>query len=217
MSQPGQTLVCFAVKEELQFFASSAAAQKTRLLLTGIGRRNATAAIDRAFAQGPAPGLVLSTGFAGGLAPYLRTGDIVFQADSELPLTARLAAKGAKPAVFFCAEHLIVTASEKRRLRLETGADAVEMESECIREFCRKASVPSATIRVILDTADEDLPFDFTRLSRPDGTVGPLQIALALARSPNKLGPLLRLTRRSIHCARRLAEALKLNWQEAGS
>ena len=209
MSQPGQTLVCFAVKEELQFFVSSAAARKLRILLTGIGQRNASAALERTFAEGPRPAFVLSTGFAGGLAPFLQSGDIVFQADPGSLLCQRLTAQGARRAVFLCAEHIITTAAEKRRLREQTAADAVEMESECIRQFCLKASVPSATLRIILDTASEDLPLDFNRISHPDGSLAPLRVALALAQSPGRLGPLLRLRKRSMECARRLADVLE--------
>lgn len=200
--------MCFAVKEEARAFQKLAGERgNVQVILVGIGKRNAERAIRAALANGP-PQLVLTCGFAGGLIPELAMGTVVFAADPESGLEPALLAAGAKPARFHCAERVAATAEQKRALREATGADAVEMESESIRAVCREQRIPSATVRVILDTANEDLPLDFNRLMTAGQKMSYGKLALALARSPGKVGALLKLQEQSKAAAEKLAEVL---------
>jgi hypothetical protein len=61
---------------------------------------------------------------------------------------------------------------------------------------------------VILDTAGEDLPLDFNRLMTPDLRMSYGRLACALLVSPEKIGALLALQRRSKAAAEALARAL---------
>ena len=221
-------LVCFALKEEAAAFRKAAAASRPDVfvLVVGIGRRNAEKSIRDFLTAAPSqPDLVLTCGFAGGLNPELKIGDVLFEmpawktgnAESKsqssigkapLPLQQALLAAGARPAKFFCADRVAVTVAEKQQLREKTGADAVEMESAAIHEVCRERGIPSVTVRVISDAAGEDLPLDFNVLSKPDKNLDFGKLALAIARSPGKIGALLQLQKKTGHAARRLAAVL---------
>jgi nucleoside phosphorylase len=203
-----KVLVCFAVKEEARVFQKLAEkGDSLRVILVGMGKRNAERAIRAALAEGR-PALVLTCGFAGGLSPELATGTVVFAADSETGLEPALLAAGAKPARFHCTERVAVTVEEKRALREATGADAAEMESQIICSVCREQKIPSATVRVILDTANEDLPLDFNQLMTPGLKMSYVKLAMALAKSPGKVGALLHLRRQSQAAAEKLGQVL---------
>jgi adenosylhomocysteine nucleosidase len=235
----GSVLVCFPLKEEATPFRRTAA-RKTGItvLLTGIGRRNAERSVRDFLAGGanvPAsrlvsglapPELVLTCGFAGGLNPDLKLGDVVFEmADRrdelhESPSTSgvrdpqssslrqKLIATGAKPIKFLCADRIATTVAEKKKLRDDTGEDAVEMESAAIHAVCVEHGIPCATVRVISDTAHEDLPLDFNALARPDQSLDYGKLFMAIAKSPGKIGALLNLRKQTRFAAEQLAEVL---------
>jgi uridine phosphorylase len=209
MTIPTLILVCFAVKEEARFFKPIAAAQPhIECVVTGMGRRNAERSI-RAALQRRQPTLVLTCGFAGGLRPELAAGSIVYALNGATDLEPALRAAGAQPARFHCAARVAATAEEKRALRAATGADAVEMESQVICDICREHAIPSAIVRVVLDTANEDLPLDFNQLMTGDQQLSSRKLALALMKSPSKIGALLRFQQQSEAAAKKLTEALK--------
>ena len=178
-----------------------------KVILVGMGKRNAERAIRAALAQ-ERPQLVLSCGFAGGLRPELASGTVVFAADPETGLEPALLTAGARPARFYCADRVAATAEQKRALWEATGADAVEMESQVICAVCREQQIPCAIVRVILDAADEHLPLDFNRLMTAGQKMSYGKLALALAKSPGKVRALLRLQRQAELAASRLAGVL---------
>jgi adenosylhomocysteine nucleosidase len=202
------TLICFALKEEAAPFRKIAAGKSdVSILLTGIGRQNAEKSL-REFLATHSPNLVLTCGFAGGLNPDLKLGDVIFEIPQPSTFNLQLSTYGATPAKIFCADRIATTVAEKKKLRAETGADAVEMESAAIHAVCRERGIPCATIRVISDTANEDLPLDFNALSKPDKNLDFGKLFLAIAKSPGKIGALMQLQKKTKFAAENLARVL---------
>jgi nucleoside phosphorylase len=234
MSAVPFTLICFAVKEEASpFRKQTASLARIETLITGMGPRNAATAIRDTIA-GRRPALVLTCGFAGGLNPGLEFGTVIFEADPAtqieagliaagqghgefatqsgsaaiLSLESALLAAGARAGKFHCAVKVATTVQEKRTLWESTGADAVEMESQVIREVCRDKKIPSATVRVILDSAEENLPLDFNQLLNERDEMDYGKLAMAIAKSPGKIGALMRFQKQTQAAAEKLAEVL---------
>ena len=211
------TIVCFAVKEEARPFQKLAAGRTDiRVLLTGMGARNAERALRAALAN-EQPELVVSSGFAGGLRPGLATATVLFALDDQPELQAALSAAGGRPGRFHCAQRVAATAAQKQGLWKTTRADAVEMESQMIRAVCAERKVPSAVVRVILDTANEDLPLDFNQVMNADDQIHYAKLVLQLMKSPGKLHALRQLQKQSAVAAEKLAEVLSRALLKAGS
>ena len=201
------TLVCFALNEEAAPFRKLVwRIPDVDILITGIGARNAETSLRRFLAK-RLPKLVLTCGFAGGLNPELESGDVVFMTGYPA-LEQRLVDADAKLANFFSAPRIATTVAEKKQLRAETGADVVEMESGAILAVCRESQIPCAMVRVISDTADEDLPLDFNALSKPDMNLDNGKLAWAIAKAPWKIGALMQLHKKTSLAANQLAEVL---------
>ncbi len=187
MISADSTLICVAVREEVGQLIRASGAE---ILITGMGRRNAEACLRRRLASQP-PALVLTCGFAGGLNPALPAGTVVFSEDEGAGLAKSLGALGALPVRFYCGEHVVSTAAQKLQLQQTTGADAVEMESEVIRTLCQQHHITSATVRVISDAAQQDLPLDFNALLTARHQIHFGKLAWALLRSPKTIPRLL--------------------------
>jgi adenosylhomocysteine nucleosidase len=206
------TLVCFALEQEAAPFRIMAMKiPDVAILITGMGPKNADAAVRRFLAK-HLPKVVLSCGFAGGLDPALKSGDVVFMTGYPA-LEERLVTVDAILADFVSLPRIATTAAEKKQLRAETGAAVVEMESGAILAVCRESRIPCAMVRVISDTADEDLPLDFNKLVNAETKLNYAKLVWAIIKVPRKIGALIELHRKTSTAAHKLAEALsKLLW-----
>lgn len=203
----GMVLVCFALREEAGPFRKLVEGrQGVVILITGMGRRNAEKSV-RDFLQLESPRQVFTCGFAGGLNPALKLGEIVFSTLQRSTWEA-LQQQGAKSAYILTRDRISTTVADKAELRRQTHQDAVEMESTYIQQICREQKIPCTTVRVISDTAQENLPLDFNQLSKPDLSLDFGKLAWAIVKSPRKLPALLRLRKSTKLAAQRLAEVL---------
>jgi nucleoside phosphorylase len=133
---------------------------------------------------------VVSTGFCGALDPELKVGDIVENG-------------------IWSEDRVAVSAEEKRKLRERTGSRVVEMEYAAVAAKAAEWGVPCRAIRVVSDTAQEDLPLDFNRYRDDDGRFQLARIAVAgLMRPFSALPELMRLDRQSRIASEKLGEFL---------
>jgi adenosylhomocysteine nucleosidase len=178
------------------------------LVVSGIGQAAAAAAAMRLIEAGA--GALVSWGLAGGLAPSLEAGAVclpeeVIGPDGAHYSTAREWRERLAPLVaahrrVACGTLLtsaapIATAAAKAAAHQDTGAMAVDMESSAVAKAARTCGVPFIAVRVIVDTAADEVPRAVSGASE-SGQVRIGRLLLGLMRSPADLVPLLRLTKR---------------------
>ena len=149
-------------------------------------------------------------GFCGGADPHLRTGDLHVAdsfhnaADPQSapiaadPVLASAIASAAGPAATRVATGPSATVASvadpvvKSAVRASANAVSVNMEDYWAARAARDAGVPFASVRAVLDPADEELPaWIADRAGRPSG------IALGLVAHPGRCVALLRLARQA--------------------
>ncbi len=185
--------VTFALPEESRDFRCRLAAS---IAHSGAGLAAAARYAERALTDRPE--MLIATGFAGGLNPALRVGDVVIAtnfSDPALLVRAREIA-GAHFGPLASVELPVESIEAKSTLARATGALAVDMETASIAAACARAGVPLLAVRVISDPAGEALPvpfaewFDLER-QRPR----PLRLLAFLARHPSRIAPFTRFVR----------------------
>jgi adenosylhomocysteine nucleosidase len=195
------------------------------LVETGMGQANVSTALDWLLSE-PSfegvpyrPQLLLFAGFAGALTESLRVGDIVLA--EEVVDTSGGRWRTTWPTPFpegdwtpplhrgrlLTVDTLCGGAKDKRDLRTQFQADAVEMESAVFAARCTEAAIPFGCVRTISDDLSTSLAPELASLLS-GGTVSPWRFLLLLARHPGLLPQLLRLARDTRRSAEQLGMAL---------
>jgi adenosylhomocysteine nucleosidase len=202
-----QVLVCFAVRQEAGGFRVPLTPVTDRLI-TGMGMRRTSQTILH-YLESHQPQLVLTCGFAGGLKPTHKRGTVLVDDSEAGAFRGRFNGPGTLPGRFVHSDRILTTAAEKAQLFRSSGGDAVEMESSAIRAACREHRTPVIVARAVSDTATEDLPMDFNRFSRPDGSLSLPHLLVGLATSPSAIPPLMAFQTHLKLAARNLGKALE--------
>jgi len=155
------------------------------------------------------PGVVLSCGIAGALVPALRSGDVVVDGDAALVAHVLERLPEAISGKIFGSDAIVATAAEKRGLAERTGAIAADMESHVARRVAERWQLPFATIRVIADCVDDDLPPAALVGMRPDGGLALGPVLRSLAVRPGQLPALIRTGRQADQALRSLSQAFE--------
>lgn len=183
-----------------------------------VGGTGSAAAVRaaRLLVDGHRPGLLVSAGFAGGLAPALLRGAVVRPAVSvgdhdprPLPLDTRGCPTDAAPLTIVTVADVVTTPAAKRSLADRTAAHLVDMETRAVAEVAAAAGLPCASVRVISDAVDDELPREVAALARPQSTMRRLGAALgAIGRRPRAALDLWQLYEHAVVDAKTLARAI---------
>lgn len=187
-------------------FEAAALPGKYRVAVSGVGFQQAGTSAAEAI-QRYRPDLVISVGTCGALDPAMEVGQ-VFYASRILSTVGQFdcVALEGKGVVLYSQDRVATTVADKQALRAK-GAAMVDMESAVIARECAKAGIRFGALKAVSDLADEDLPLDFNRYRRADGSFKNTQIAIA---GMLKIPSLMRLQRQAKLASRRLGEAIEI-------
>ena len=160
-------------------------------------------AIKKAVFSGEAA--IVSFGIAGALNPHLTAGDWVVASGvtsgdrsigTDIEWSNRLAHRlaGAKLGDIVTVAAPVLHPMNKRRLHLDTGAIAVDMESFQAAALAEELGVPFAAVRVIADPMHREIPPAARLGLQSDGTVAIAAVLHSLLRKPSQLPSLFRIS-----------------------
>jgi adenosylhomocysteine nucleosidase len=154
------------------------------------------------------PCAIILAGLAGALDPSLQNGNVIIDSgvkiSDENPIFT-----SARAAHLIAQTRITSTPEEKSQLFAATGAAAVDMESDVVRDFANDLGLPLIILRAISDRADEGLDAIVETFVNADGRTTPLRILLGLIRRPSLIGQLIRLQRNSTEALMRLSEVMR--------
>jgi adenosylhomocysteine nucleosidase len=170
------------------------------LMHTGVGKSICEERIEQ-FLKDQHFGLLISSGFAGSLNDELRINDLLVAANFSTVAVNQVFASvpnvALKTAKMLTMPALIDSSEERRMLAQQSGASAVDMETESIARVCAARGIPLLSLRIITDTPNEPLPappyvlFNI-QLQRTDMAA----LARFFLRHPNRLPGLLQFATR---------------------
>ncbi len=158
---------------------------------------------------------LISFGLAGGLDPAIPPGFVlrpervawcgtVLRADWGL----LGALGGATCGILLAGESIAVTAAEKRMLREQMGAAAIDLESGAVAEVAAQHGIPFAVLRAVCDPADRDLPPAALAALDEAGAIGFLRVGISVLRQPWQIPALLALAGDAARARRALAHEI---------
>ena len=190
--------------------------------ISGVGQEAARNAAQLII-DGHQPHTLISAGFAGALAPHLEHGTVLVperilddnqqciyplgHSDQSLwPGENIIDSK----ATLITVDSVITSKEKKAKLRQESHADLVDMESAAVALVAQNANVQFLAVRAISDTSEEALPPEVSRLSQPQSPMHRFGAALAaITRRPAAVTDLWRLWEQGMSCSRTLADRLQ--------
>ena len=172
-------------------------------LRSGAAQHAARALIERGATA------LMSFGLAGGLDPAAPPGTAIITGHTVWATRLRDGFPFARTAALAHADTVLTTPAAKAALFAATGATAVDMESAGVAEIANVLGLPFVAVRVIADSAHDNIPSIAIAAATADGHVRMLASIAGALRHPSQIPDLIRLGRRTAIATavlRRLAE-----------
>lgn len=149
---------------------------------------------------------IFLVGLAGALDPALAIGDVVIdRGAASLPAGIPF-----RQSAIHASDGIIATPAQKAELHRQTGAAAVDMESNAVRSLATSYGVPFISVRAISDTAVQSLDPQVLGMVDAFGRPRPASIAAALIRRPALIPELRRLGMNASAAATAAAKAVRI-------
>jgi nucleoside phosphorylase len=182
------------------------------VLHTGVGEKICRERIGK-FLEGAEFHVLISTGFAGGLNDQLQVNDLLlaknFTTIDLKQVQSSLSGLPVRTADMLTLPALIDSREKRERIARESGAAAVDMETEFIARACAEHGIPLLSVRVITDTPSLAFPappeklFDVQQQRTHIGVLARYFLA-----HPKRIAGLVQFARRIAYARRNLANAI---------
>ncbi len=200
------------------------------VIVTGMGRKNTQKACEH-YLLSSSTDMVFSCGYAGGLNPSLKVGDVFL---SEKILIWEKGPGDHRPKEIFLkslwkkweealtqfsskictgtsltVSKAVALASEKEKLGKAFHAFSVDMEAGFIAEALSKYKTPFFNLRVISDNVKQDIKIDFSAWVNKEGKIAWKPVLIEILKHPWHIFYLLRMGWSSHKSSGRLAKYMK--------
>jgi adenosylhomocysteine nucleosidase len=191
--------------------------EEVAVLHTGMGGAPAREVMTAALAD-LRPRAVVVSGFAGGLDASLEPGQLIAAENLSDSSLLRLLPSEVRRVRLTSVEMPLDTPADKARVRTETGAEAVDLESTALTEICAARHIPVLVLRIVSDAADEPLPLPSDiAYDVEHQRIRPFAIFNHLGEEPAAMDPLARFAHRLPMFQRVLADAIAAVIKASGS
>lgn len=160
----------------LTVFEGERGGRVVAIIHSGMGRQRARAAAEHLI-FGHRPYWIIHPGFAGGLDPALKHADVVLPTEVvsaegnlvPIPIRPELLPGGITTGRLLTVDQIARKSAEKEAWREKSGAVVIDMESHSVAELCQSMNLRWVGLRVITDTATDELPPEILTITGPTG------------------------------------------------
>lgn len=182
------------------------------LIHSGMGVTRARKAAEHLI-FGHRPYWIVHPGFCGALDPTLKACDVVLPSEIvtperepiPIPIRPDLLPQGIVTGRLLTLDRILRKPDEKKHWHEHTGAIAVDMESHAVAELCQSMNLRWVGLRVVSDTADEELPAEILTIAGPTGAFRLGATIGALWNRPSAVKDLLKLRESAQNAAEKIA------------